>query len=124
MKGKRLQLVATGTGSTFEWANRKVHTTTSYSCSVALVIELDMTMDVDKVTYVFSMDEMNTTLNVLQGIAENVQGWAAVPHVRKPPRGHQDPLPLRDDLTCTSRGALGAGEVLAASVDGKLECPL
>lgn len=25
---------------------------------------------------------------------------------------------------CTSREALGAGEVLAASVDGKVECPL
>eukprot|EP00904_Undaria_pinnatifida_P001324 jgi/Undpi1/11192/HiC_scaffold_30.g13490.m1 len=124
VKGKLMKLVATGTGSTFEWANRKVHTTTSYSCSVALVIELDPTMDMDNMTYVFSMDEMTTTLNVLQEIVENVQGWAAVPDVRKPPRGHQDPLPLHDDLTCTSREALGAGEVLAASVDGKVECPL
>lgn len=95
----------------------------TYGCSLALVIELDPRMDMDKMTYVFSMEGLAATLTVLQQTAENVQDWAAFPDVNKPPRGKVAALPLHGDLTCTPGGALGAVEVLAASVEGKVEFP-
>ena len=123
----RMRLVGgDGDGSTFEWEDRKLHTATTYSCSLALVEELDPTLEMGKQTYVFSMDELITTQHVLQAEVERVQGWAAVPDVRPPPRNQVTPLPLHDNLTCMAGGALGAEEVPAASVDvgGKVECPL
>lgn len=120
----RISLGDEGDGSTFEWENRKLYTAHTYSCSLALVVELDPKLDMGKKTYVFSMDELITTQNVLQEIVESVQGWAAVRDVLPPPRGNVAPLPLHDVLTCTSGGAIGAEEVRAASLDGKVECPL
>ena len=38
--------------------------------------------------------------------------------------GNAAPLPLHDALTCTSGAAFGAEEVPAASVGGKVACPL
>ena len=120
----RISLVGEDDGSTLEWESRKLHTATTYTCSLALVVELDPTLDMSKKTYVFSMDELITTQNVLQETAESVQGWEAVPDVRPPPRGNVAPLPLYDALTCKAGGALGEEDVPVASVDGKVECPL
>lgn len=127
VKGQLMRITLVGgdgDGSTFEWENRKLHTATTYSCSLALVEELNPTLEVDKQTYVFSMDELITTQHVLQAEVERVQGWAAVPDVRPPPRNQVAHLPLHDDLTCIAGGASGAEEVPTASVDGKVECPL
>lgn len=120
----RIRLVGEGDGSNFEWESRKLHTANTYSCSLALVVELDPNVDMGKETYVFNMDELITTQNVLQETAESVQGWTAVPDVRPAPRGHIAPLPLYESLVCTAGGALEAEEVPAASVDGKVECLL
>ena len=83
VKGQLLtiRLVDEGDGSTIEWESRKLHTATTYTCSLALVVDLDPTLDMSKKTYVFSMAELITTQHVLQETAENVQGWEAVPDV-------------------------------------------
>ena len=120
----RIRLVGDGDGSTFEWEDRKLHTAHTYSCPLALVVELDPTLDMDKKTYLFTMDELITTHNLLRETVESVQGWTAIPDVRPTPRGKGGPLPLHGALTCTSSGDLGWEEVGAASVDGKVECPL
>ena len=101
-----------------------VATATTYTCSLALVVELDPTLDMSKKTYAFSMDELITTQNVLQETAESVQGWEVVPDVRPPPRGNVAPLSLHDALTCRAGGALGEEDVPVAAVDGKVECPV
>eukprot|EP00904_Undaria_pinnatifida_P013996 jgi/Undpi1/9727/HiC_scaffold_27.g12183.m1 len=119
-----IRLVDKGDGPTLEWESRKLHTATTYTCSLAVVVELDPTLDMSKKTYVFSMDKLITTQNVIQETAENVQGWEAVPDVRPPPRGNVAPLPLHDALTCKAGGALGEEDVPVASVDGNAECPL
>ena len=87
-------------------------------------MELDPTLDMSKKTYVFSMDELITTQNVLRETVQSVQGWEVVPDVRPPPRGNVAPLPLHDALTCKAGGALGEEDVSVASVDRKVECPL
>ena len=119
-----IRLVDKGDGPTLEWESRKLHTATTYTCSLAVVVELDPTLDMSKKTYVFSMDKLITTQNVIQETAENVQGWEAVPDVRPPPRGNVASLPLHDALTCKAGGALGEEDVPVASVDGNAECPL
>lgn len=81
-------------------------------------------MDVDKMAYVFIMEEFTTTLSALRDTVESVQERAAVPDAGKPSRGNIPPLlPLHNDLTCTADGDVGA-EVLAASADGKVGCSL
>ena len=86
--------------------------------------DMVVTAVTSKKTYVFSMDELITTQNVLQETAESLQGWEAVPDVRTPPRGNVTPLPLHDALTCKAGGVLGEEDVPVASVDGEVECPL
>ena len=120
-----MQLVYGGDTPAFEWEMRKLDKTNhEYSCSVALVIELDPTLDMDKKTYVFTMSELTTTLSLLQDTVESLQGWAAVPVMRRPPRGNVALLPLHDDLTFTSGEKVVAEEVRAASLGGRLQCPL
>ena len=69
-----MKLAAKNGSSVYEWEGRKLHVTTTYACSLALVVELDPRVNIDKVTYVFSTEELTTTLSVLQDTAESVQG--------------------------------------------------
>lgn len=69
------------------------------------------------------MDELTTTQHSLEETASSTQGWASFPTVGKPKKGKSAALPIDDALICTPGGALAAGDVPAASVDGKVECP-
>lgn len=123
VNGQLMKLVAEGGTSVFEWEGRLLHTDHTYSCPLPLVIELDPTMDMEKMTYAFSMDELTTTQHVLEETASCTLGWAALPTVGKPKKGKPAALPLHGDLICTPGGALAVGDIPAASVDGKVECP-
>ena len=69
----RIRLVDGGDGSTLEWERRKLHTATTCTCSHALVVELDPTLDMSKKTYVFGMDELIANQNVLKETAESLK---------------------------------------------------
>ena len=75
VKGRLMQLVYGGDTPAFEWEMRKLDKTNhEYSCYVALVIELDPTLDMDKKTYVFTISELTITLSLLQDTVESLQG--------------------------------------------------
>ena len=60
-----MKLLVGGDGSLVEWEARKLRTQTTYNCPLSFVIELDPDPSVDKITYVFSMDELLYTQGVL-----------------------------------------------------------
>lgn len=122
VKGHLMKLLVGGNGTLFEWEARKLCTEITYICPLKFVIELDPDMSVDKMTYVFSMEELFSTQEVLVETVGLVEGFNETPVMRTVPHT-VDSLPLHADLTYTSGVAPTPEEVPASSTAGTVECP-
>ena len=110
------------TYSILEWEPLKLRTKITCICPLKVVIELDPGMSVDKTTYVFSMDELLSTQEVLIETVGLVEGVEETPVMRTVPHTIAS-FPLHADLSYTSDAARTSEEVPASSAVGTVECP-
>ena len=122
VKGHLVKLVVGGGGSHFQWEARKLHTEITYICPLKFVIELDPDISADTMTYVFSMDELLSTQEVLVETVGTVEGFKETPVVRTVPHTIT-PFPLHAELIYTSDAALAPEKAPTTSAVGTVECP-